>query len=307
VPGDGTHEWIGWASGAQLPHIVRPASGRLVNANEPLNVTGFDAFLGRDEFGPWRADRIRQMLDQTDRYSVAGFAAMQVDQVNLFALRVLPILTTVPPVDGPTTTAIGLLKSWDGTATTNAPQPLIFNAWMTAFYDAVIHHAGVDRGLGAPVADFVSYVLSEGQSDWCDGGCGGLLQQSLAIAITGLRRFGDDPRAWQWGKAHVATFGHPLLRGLTPFGSLSIASGGDDNTVGAGGFDAEFRSVHGASYRSVYDLQDLDRSRFIVAPGQSGNIFSRHAGDFLTRWRDGATITIGSSPDRVEGLVRLTP
>jgi len=308
VSGDGTHEWVGWMSGSQLPHVIGPASGRLVNANEPLNVPGVDVPMSRDEFGAWRADRIRQMLGQTDRHNLAGFAAMQVDHVDLFARRILPVLTALPPVDGPTSTALALLRHWDGAAAMNEPQPLIFNAWMAAFYDAVIHHAGVDRGLGAPVADFVNYVLSDGQSDWCDGDCRGLLQQSLVTSLKGLRRrFGDDPQTWEWGKAHVATFGHPLLRGLTPFGSLSIASGGDDDTVGAGGFDAEFRSVHGASYRSVYDLQDLNRSRFIVAPGQSGNFFSHHAGDFLTRWRDGATITIGSSPAQAEGLVRLTP
>jgi penicillin G amidase len=306
--GGGMHEWIGWASGARLPHIVGPDSGRLVNANEPLTVPGFDVFLGRDEFGAWRADRIRQMLDQTDQYSVTKFAAMQVDHLNLFALRILPILTAVPPVDGPTKTAIDLLKGWDGTASMNAPEPLIFNAWITAFYDAVIHHAGVGRGLGAPVADFVRYVLTEGQSDWCDGNCQGLLQESLATTLMRLRRrFGDDPHTWDWGKAHIATFDHPLLRGLVPFGTLSIPSAGDDDTVGAGGFDAEFRSVHGASYRGVYDLQDLNRSQFIMAPGQSGNLFSRHAGDILTRWRDGATITIGPDPDRAEGLVQLTP
>ena len=119
------------------------------------------------------------MLDQTDQYSVTKFAAMQVDHLNLFALRILPILTAVPPVDGPTKTAIDLLKGWDGTASMNAPEPLIFNAWITAFYDAVIHHAGVGRGLGAPVADFVRYVLTEGQSDWCDGNCHNLVGSRL--------------------------------------------------------------------------------------------------------------------------------
>jgi penicillin amidase len=39
----------------------------------------------------------------------------------------------------------------------------------------------------------------------------------------------------------------------------------------------------------VYDLADLDRSLFMVAPGQSGNLLSRHARDFLTRWRDGGS------------------
>ena len=62
VPGDGSHDWIGWASGEQLPHIVAPASGRLVNANDRIAPPDFPVFLGRDWFGDWRAARIRELL-----------------------------------------------------------------------------------------------------------------------------------------------------------------------------------------------------------------------------------------------------
>ncbi len=54
VPGDGSHDWIGWASGDQLPHYVAPASGRLVNANDRIAPPDFPVFLGRDWFGDWR-------------------------------------------------------------------------------------------------------------------------------------------------------------------------------------------------------------------------------------------------------------
>ena len=63
---------------------------------------------------------------------------------------------------------------------------------------------------------------------------------------------------------------------------------------------------HGA-YRGVYDLADLDRSLFMITPGQSGNPFSDHARDFAIRWRDGATITIGPQAASISGTVRLSP
>ena len=68
-----------------------------------------------------------------------------------------------------------------------------------------------------------------------------------------------------------------------------------------------WKSVHGASYRGVYDLADLDRSLFMMAPGQSGNPLSRHARDFLTRWRDGAMVLLARRPVEVSGIVRLLP
>ena len=85
VPGDdGSHDWVGWASGEQLPHSVSPESGRLVNANEPVWPPDFPVFMGRDTFGDWRAKRIRDMLEKSDRHTPADFAAMQTDVVDRF-------------------------------------------------------------------------------------------------------------------------------------------------------------------------------------------------------------------------------
>ena len=97
----------------------------------------------------------------------------------------------------------------------------------------------------------------------------------------------------------------PVLGALT---TLTIASPGDDTTIDHGGpVYQQFQSVHGPEYRGVYDLADLDHSLFIVAPGQSGNPLSRHARDFLQRWRDGATITLGPKADATTATIRLTP
>ena len=138
-----------------------------------------------------------------------------------------------------------------------------------------------------------------------------MLRDSLADAMrTLIKRFGDNPAAWRWGDAHQAVFAHPILRAiplLGPLTTISIPSPGDDDTLDRGGANATFQSVHGASYRGVYDLADLNRSLFMVTPGQSGHPFSAHARDFALRWRDGATITLGPVAASIAGTVRLTP
>ena len=53
---------------------------------------------------------------------------------------------------------------------------------------------------------------------------------------------------------------------------------------------AAFRQVHGAGLRAVYDLADLDASRFVIATGQSGNPLSSHWGDFLELWQQGRMV-----------------
>ncbi len=312
VPGDGSHDWTGWATGDQLPHVVAPASGRLVNANDRVAPPDFPIFLGRDWFGDWRATRIRELLDRADRHTQADFARMQVDVHSDFARQVLPKLLAIPVTEDIPRRAQGLLRDWDGAMTIDAPQPLIFNAWLHYFYGRVLEQGGIAVNDGGPLLEFVGYVLSPAGAHWCGGDCTSMLQTSLTDAISDLvRRFGNDPTQWRWGDAHPAIFAHPMLRPLPilgRFATLSIPSPGDDSTVDRGGpAYKQFQSVHGAEYRGVYDLADLDRSLFMMAPGQSGNLLSSHARDFLIRWRDGATITLGPTPDATTATIRLTP
>ena len=313
VPGDGSHDWTGWASGVDLPHIVAPASGRLVNSNDRIAPTDFPVFLGRDWFGDWRSRRVRELLDRSDQHTPGDFAHMQMDVRSSFARQVLPALLAVPaPEDDMARRAQALLSDWDARMTMDAPQPLIFNAWIRRFHGLVLQQAGIAANDGGPTAEFVAYVLSPAGAHWCGGDCTATLNAALEAAVRDLAsQFGTDPAQWRWGEAHKAVFAHPVLRGLPIIGqltTLSIASPGDDTTIDRGGLAYDqFQSVHGPEYRAVYDLADLDRSLFVMAPGQSGNPLSRHARDFLTRWRDGTMITLGPTPNATTATIRLTP
>ncbi|MBV9654557.1 MAG: penicillin acylase family protein [Acetobacteraceae bacterium] len=310
---DGAHDWIGWACGNALPHSLAPASGRLVNANERIAPSDFPVFLGRDWFGDWRARRIRAMLGQSDRLTAADFAHMQADTRSAFAQQVLPALLAAPPPDDTASAqALALLRAWDGAMRRDRPEPLIFNAWIQQFRDAILEQAGVPPVSAGPSEEFVAFVLSPAGQHWCGETCGPISSAALQRAVTGLRsRFGDDVSAWSWGKAHQTVFAHPILGRLPLVGALATArieSAGDGTTVDRGatgwqGFDA----VEGPSFRGVYDLADLDRSLFVVAPGQSGNLFSVHARDFLQRWRDGDTIELAAEPATISATIRLDP
>ena len=45
-----------------------------------------------------------------------------------------------------------------------------------------------------------------------------------------------------------------------------------------------FRAVHGAGYRAVYDLADMNKSVYLQATGQSGHFKSPFYGHFLKKW-----------------------
>ncbi len=309
---DGAHDWIGWASGDQLPHYVAPASGHLVNANERVAPPDFPVFLGRDWFGDWRARRIRELLAATPRATPADFARMQLDVVSPLARDLLPVLLAVHSDDPRAAAALGLLHHWDGSTARDLPQPLIFTAWLQRFVDLALRDARIPLEDAGPRSEFAAYVLSPRGTRWCGGDCSVLLRASLEAAVADLAaRFGPDLARWRWGQPHQAVFANPLLRHLPLIGrwtTLRIASPGDDTTIDRGvPAYGSFESVHGPEFRAVYDLADLDRSLFVVAPGQSGNPLSSHATDFLRRWRDGATIMLGPKAATSTASIRLLP
>ncbi len=320
---DGLHDWTGFASGEKLPHSIDPASDELVNANNPSWGADFPVFMGRDVFGDWRARRIRALLLPPGQ-TAQSFAGIQLDVTSVFAQAILPqMLALDQPTGDPAQPALALLRHWQGQMTMDAPQPLIFNAWTREMVRMTLQRNGFDPQ-AAPVLDdsFLYALLGPGstgaaQALWCGGDCRPLLRDSLQAALGKLRqRYGDDPANWRWKIAHQAVFAHPLLGSLPVIGRFfrfSIAVPGDASTIDVAApapTDADpdgFTAVHGPELRAVFDLADLNRSLFIMAPGESGNLLSAHAGDLLRSWRDGRTFILGAAPSQPSRTISLFP
>ncbi len=282
----------------RLPQRADPASGRIVNANNRLVDETYPHYLGREWEAPYRATRIHELLN-----AQADHAAIQNDTVSLSARELLPHLLSAAPDR--------LLRAWDGDMDRRRPEPLIYMAWVREAMRAVF----ADE-LGPLFRSWWAYrplVLRRALLErpaWCDDirtrpkeTCADrlALAHRRAIAFLQNRYGGETP---PWGEAHRARFRHPVAGGIPLLGSLlnrEIATSGGPTTVNRGGarFRDErdpFRHAHGAGYRAIYDLEDLDRSRFMQAVGQSGNPFSPHYDDLVELWRDGAYISLG--PDR---------
>jgi penicillin amidase len=309
---DGLHDWTGLAGSAQLPRAVDPPSGELINANNPTVGPNFPVFIARDSYGDWRARRIKALLASEPLQTPDGFARMQLDTTSLFAQTILPRLQALAvPQSDPAAPALALLRNWSGDMAADQPQPLIFNAWMRDFVTEILRRNGIDPETAPVVDDFVPSLLGPDAATsqvamWCAGDCNQALHAALETASTALSAaYGRDPAGWRWSAAHRASFAHPIL-GLLPvigrFGRFTIPVSGDATTIDVAGFyltDArptDFTAIHGPEFRAVFDLADLDASQFVIAPGQSGNFFSRHAADFLGRWRDGHNITLPADP-----------
>src|SRR4029450_8241605 len=65
-----------------------------------------------------------------------------------------------------------------------------------------------------------------------------------------------------------------------------------------------FPTRHSASLRAIYDLADLDRSRFMHSTGQSGNFLSPWYSSFAERWAKVEYVTIPARREKIEAAQR---
>lgn len=327
VPGwTGTHDWTGFIPFEDLPQAVNPPSGRIVSANQRITMSDYPYLFGEGWAPGYRARRVHQLLDGGARRSPRDMARIQTDIVSLMARDLLPLMLGVRPEDELGDRAVAMLRRWDASMNRNRPEPLIFTAWMRELNRAVF----ADE-LGPDFADFwrlrpllIRSVLTE-KRHWCDDSttpdresCNIQLARSLSAALGWLAaRYGDDPAAWRWGNAHRAIFQHPVLRHVPTLGLLAridIPVDGGALTLNRANMrisdrGSPFAAVHGAGYRAIYDLSDLDSSRFIQATGQSGNPLSGRYHDLAERWRDGKYLQIGPLGEDAAagGVLRLMP
>jgi penicillin amidase len=297
VPGwNGEYDWNGWVPFEELPQAFDPPAGHIATANNKIVPDSYPYLLTHDWDVPYRIERIEHGLAETPRQSIASSTALQGDLVSLTARHLLPLMLASDPADARAKQAMDLLSHWDARMQADRPEPLIFTAWLSALNKHLYQPA-----LGAQFAQYwgVTPLATEGvltsHQHWCgEGGCPAALQAALKDALGALTaQYGADMTAWRWGTAHPALFAHPIFHHLPIlrwiFDRQVPADGGAD-TVEAGAFlfgnlDGPYTDIHGPALRAIYDLDDLDKSVFLTALGQSAHVLSPHYADLLPRWR----------------------
>ena len=303
VPGwTGEFDWAGFVPFDALPRAYNPAGGILVNANARVVSDYYRYFISRDWAEPYRQRRAGQLLREVERHPVYGMIAIQADNLSLDAVDMVPLLLRSAPRNPRAAKAHDLLRRWNHFMLASRPEPLIYTAWITELQRGLLSdELGEElyRSLAAPNVELMMRILRE-QPGWCDDGgtratetCDDAIALALERALDRIARLqGADIDKWQWGREHMAAHRHPLFDGvplLRDIASVRFPSDGGAQTLnraqpaylGARPFDA----VHGAGYRAVYDFADLDNSRFAIPLGQSGNMLSPWAHNFVDRWQ----------------------
>ncbi|WP_151634834.1 penicillin acylase family protein [Noviherbaspirillum aerium] len=338
APGwDARYDWAGFLPFQDLPKEFNPPSGKIVTANHKIVGPDYPHYLTSEWSMPYRADRIQSLLDAAPTHGLDSFAQMQKDDVSLAAREVLPLLVKTAPRSEKARAALGLLGQWNGEMRVDSVAALIYNAWMREISNEIFR----DELGEALMKDYFEHrnvqqstvnVLfdKDGQGRWCADvnkpadskpqTCAELLSTALEVALADLdRRYGGDMAKWRWGDAHAARSEHrPFTKVdlLARFFDIRVPSPGDTHTVNVGRYSLRdekdpFANRHAASLRAVYDLSNLENSRFIHSTGQSGNVLSPLYRNLSQRWVDVRYIPLKTQRAEVEkgrlGLLKLVP
>lgn len=336
APGwDARYDWVGFIPFDELPRQYNPMSQQIVTANQKVVGPAYPHFLTSEWALPYRANRIAAMLDGAPLHDLDSFAGIQKDVVSLAAREMLPLLAKAQPKSEQGRAALKALASWDGAMEANRHEPLVYNAWLRELSrqlfakplgEALMKDFWELRNVHQPTVNALRTM--DAGNPWCSGGqgkqslprCADVLSDSLEAALADLRnRYGEQMTSWRWGVAHEALSEHrPFSKvpSLARYFELRLPSPGDTHTVNVGRNNlrddaAPYTNRHAASLRTLYDLSNLENSRFIHSTGQSGNLLSPLYSNFAQRWVDAAYLPMRTVREEVEkeqiGTLSLRP
>ncbi|MBY0565639.1 MAG: penicillin acylase family protein [Hyphomonadaceae bacterium] len=325
---DGAGRWVG-----EIPtpiHATNPAAGFLATANNLQTPRDFP-YPMPGSHDAYRVARIVEVLSADTAHNADRAAALQFDRVSVLAGRLREAIAAGAPRTEAGRAMQARLGAWDGVADPARIEPTLFAYWTraigAALYADELGEELFETAQG-PRDAFIDAVLTGRlPAIWCDDVATAPVQETCADAVgealdaaaaSVVRDRGADEAGWRWGEVHAARFPHPVLSGLPLVGesfTVEAPVGGNSSTVNVARNwhrNSGYNTVHAAGMRMIIDFADLNASRFMLAPGQSGHPRSPHYGDLAPLWAAGEYFEIRSdwtpqtAPDGAH-LWRLAP
>ncbi|MGN6255089.1 MAG: penicillin acylase family protein [Solirubrobacterales bacterium] len=309
----GEFEWDGTVPYEELPEVVDPESGFLVTANNRIVGDSYPHHITSEWLDGFRARRIGELIEATDKHDLESFEAIQADDLSLPGLEAARRLSRLHPRGQRERSAIERLRSWDGRLDRETVAGTIYQAFLLRLAREVARAAIGDRDLCERWLDrndngftahstspwrWHSHLMSlweEADEELIGRPWDQLVLEALAGALDDLTdRFGPDLAGWRWGSVHEMEFPHPLGDANPLFDRLlnrRLRAGGAQETVSQIAYDPNdpYNAVWAPSWRMVADPTDPDRSRWQTFTGQSGHPASPHYDDLQAAWLEGRT------------------
>ncbi len=328
---DAKYDWAGFLTFEQMPQ--QTVATYLATANQRIHGDDYPHFISGEWAHKGRKNRIEELLEATPKHDSQTLRTIQHDVKHTHDTPLtqwLPKLTSKHPLAADARRALTAFANDGivGPQSDPAVAALVHWAWNrevarrmladevgTELFEALFGR----RDFRAAV----NGVLARNDAWWCDDKttvktetCDEIVNAAFDAALDDLaKRYGSDLTSWRWDTAHFARSEHrpfsnvPVLSKLF---EIRTPTAGDTYTVMVGKVRLRepnpFANEFAASLRAVYDLSvaDANAATIIYSTGQSGNPFSAHYGDLVTRWSSGgATAYVDLAKSRSNGTIRL--
>lgn len=333
VPGwTDEYEWSGYIPFDELPSVLNPPEGYIATANNPVIDDSYPYLITADWNYGDRAYRIVEMIEADQAIDMDDIAAMQFDNYNRNAERMVPWLLDVDLAgeDDQFLQAQELLADWDLANDVDSAGAAIFEATWSNLLRLTFHDDLVEDLW--PVGGARWSLAVEGMLQfpnlrfWDDAATAGvevrddILKAALLAGVAEVGEIlGGSPRDWEWGALHGAEFrnetlgdsGVGLIEGRFNRGPYPV--GGGTDIVNAVGYYADegYDVTWVPSMRMIVDLGDLDNSVAVHTTGQSGHAYSSHYQDMIELWANGEYLPMVWSRESIqlgyEGTLILRP
>jgi penicillin amidase len=304
------YDWKGFIPFEQMPHALNPPEGFIATANNRIVSESYPYYLSNLWEPEWRIERITEVLRGKQILSVEDMQRLQQDVVSPHAREAVPIILKAFEGESPSNpdvqTALTYFRNWNfemkaGDVATSLFQAFLVRMVHNTFEDEMGPSLlGVYDTLASVPLIAITKLMKKGSSPWFDNvktpeieTMNDIIRRSLDDALRGLKvAYGGEIKEWSWGSIHRVQFPHvfsanDLLRPIFTVGPFP--AGGSHSTVNKGDFAISnpFLNTVGPSTRQIFDLADVNNTRSVTPPGQSGQVFQRHYDDQVHMWLNG--------------------
>ena len=305
VPGwNDEYEWERYIPHNELPTVINPEEGFIATANNKIVDDSYPYHISHVWAQPYRQQRILEVLNSKETFSVEDMKELQMDIKNLQAEEFVPIFLeqlSKQTLSKEEQKAVSLLKEWNFEDDQAETAPLLFQTMLIEISNVLFGEKISDEMMDlfegkAQVIDELLRRANEGnEGPWIknNGGLSEVLHKALKQTIETLsERYGEDMSDWKWGEEHQLQFTHPLSS-VSPLQYIfnikdAIPVSGSAVTVQAARRNDKTGLVnHGASWRYVIDTSDFTKAHHILAPGQSGHFKSKWYNNQFEDWVTG--------------------
>lgn len=292
---DGTrkdHDWQGEIPWQQHPHVFNPREGHVSSANQHPTSPLYPYYYG-GRFASYRGRRIKSLLTENDSLSSNDLKAFQLDNHNLMAEDILPLMLTELdslPLNGDQVKVKNLLTSWNYAYEGDLVAPSLFEAWWRELYNLIWkdEFGNAEVPLTWPSSSTTVGLLRDSMvqrfyrtpADTSLKTRTDLVKRSFQSAIDSFFVQYPNEEDWLWQKRQGTDIRH-LARVISSFHRSGLPTNGTGNALNA------IKKSHGPSWRMVVELGPQPKAYGIYPGGQSGNPGDKAYDQFVDDWVDG--------------------